>query len=312
MVALLGFLEPLQVLVELLLREERRAVHALHRLVLRVALPVRVRGGRQLERLELARRRHVRADAEVDERVAVLDRVAGDVALTGGLLLDQLHLERLAALREERERFVARPDLPLEDVVGRRHLAHACLDRLEVLGHERARHDEVVEEALVDRRTDAALHVGEERRHRRRQQVRRRVAIELQRFGRLVGDDADPRVLGQRERQIDHAIVDERRKRRFGETGRDVGRDGGDGSARRHLSARAVGKRDRDLRHERLAGVSRGPSALRLSSLAQGIRLAEWPAMSERVAGRRPAPSESNGRHGQTRTADLLRVKQAL
>ena len=42
-VALLGFLEALQVLVELLLREERRAVDALHRLVLRVALPVGVR-----------------------------------------------------------------------------------------------------------------------------------------------------------------------------------------------------------------------------------------------------------------------------
>ena len=68
-----------EVLVELLLREERRAVDALHRRVLRVALPVGVRRRRQLERLEPARRRHVRADAEVEERVLVLDRVDGDL-----------------------------------------------------------------------------------------------------------------------------------------------------------------------------------------------------------------------------------------
>ena len=52
-VALLGFLEAREVLVELLLREERRAVHALHGLTLGVALPVGVRRGRQLEGLEL-------------------------------------------------------------------------------------------------------------------------------------------------------------------------------------------------------------------------------------------------------------------
>ena len=45
-VALLRLLEARQVLVELLLREERRAVDPLHRLVLRVALPVGVRRGR--------------------------------------------------------------------------------------------------------------------------------------------------------------------------------------------------------------------------------------------------------------------------
>ena len=105
-VALLRFFEARQVLVELLLREERRAVDALHRLVLRVALPVRVRRRRQLERLEPARRRHVRADAEIEERVLVLDRVDRHLRLAGRLLFDQLHLERLAALLEEVDRFL--------------------------------------------------------------------------------------------------------------------------------------------------------------------------------------------------------------
>src|SRR5688572_31097701 len=48
-------------------------------------------------------RRDVRADAEVDERVAVLDGVAGDLGLAGRLLVDQLHLQRLAAAVEDRK-----------------------------------------------------------------------------------------------------------------------------------------------------------------------------------------------------------------
>ena len=102
-IALLRFLLLMQVLLEIVFLEEGGPVDALHRLVVRVALPVRVRHGQQLERPQVPGRRHVRPDAEVDERVAVLDRVAGDLGLTFGLLLDELDLERLAALREERD-----------------------------------------------------------------------------------------------------------------------------------------------------------------------------------------------------------------
>ncbi len=109
MVALLGLFDLGQVRLEILVREEGRAVDALHRLIARVALPVGVGGGEQLERLQLAGRRDVRTDAEVDEGVLVLDRVAGDLALALGLLLDELHFQRLAAPREERLGFFARP-----------------------------------------------------------------------------------------------------------------------------------------------------------------------------------------------------------
>ena len=170
MIALLRFLDARQVLVELLLREERRAVDALHRRVLRIALPVRVRRRRQLERLEASRRRHVRADAEIEERVLVLDRVDRHLRLSRRLLFDQLHLERLAALGEEVDRFLPRPRLALVDVVLRRELFHLRFDGLEVLGHERAFDDEVVVEAVFDGRADAALHLREQRRHRRREQ----------------------------------------------------------------------------------------------------------------------------------------------
>ena len=127
-VALLRFLDAREVCLQLVLAEERRAVDALHRLIARIALPVRVRRRQQLERLQPAAGRHVRTDAEVDERVAVLDRVDRHVLLAGRLLLDQLHLERLAAPAEEGDRFLARPHLPLVDEVGRGDLAHALFD----------------------------------------------------------------------------------------------------------------------------------------------------------------------------------------
>ena len=178
-VALLRLLDPVQVLLQLLLAEERGAVDALHRLVARVALPVGVRRVEQLERLQLARGRHVRTDAEVDERLLVLDRVAGDRVLTFCLLLDQLHLQRLAAAAEEPLRFLARPHLPLVRQILLRELAHLLLDQLEVLGHERPRDDEVVEEPFVGGRADPALRTRKEIGDRGGEQMRRAVAIEM-------------------------------------------------------------------------------------------------------------------------------------
>src|SRR5438309_3390 len=108
MIALLGFLDLRQVRLQILVGEERRPVNALHRRVARVAFPVRIRGVEELERLQLSRGRHVRADTEVDEGFWILDRVAGHLGLAFGLLLDQLYLQRLAALREERLGLLAR------------------------------------------------------------------------------------------------------------------------------------------------------------------------------------------------------------
>ena len=93
------------------------------------------------------------------------------------------HLQRLAALREEAPspRRLRLPH-PHERQVARGNLAHPLLDALEILGHERALDDEVVEEALVGGRADAALRPGKELEHRRREQVGGAVAGERQRF----------------------------------------------------------------------------------------------------------------------------------
>src|SRR4029453_15030535 len=105
------------------------------------------------ERLQLAGGRDVRADAEIDERLAILDRVAGDLALSFGLLVDQLYLERLSARAEELLGLLARPHLPFVRQILLREFAHLLFDRFEILRHERARHDEIVKEAFVGRGT---------------------------------------------------------------------------------------------------------------------------------------------------------------
>ena len=153
-----------------------------------------------LNAFSLSGRRHVRPDAEIDEGVLVLDRVAGDFALALGLLVDQLHLERLAALREERLGLFARPHLALVDADPAAASSFIfCSIALEILGHERPRDDEVVEEPFVGRRADAALHAWKQVRDGGRQQMRRAVTVERQRFRAAVGHDADRRVLSGAE-----------------------------------------------------------------------------------------------------------------
>jgi hypothetical protein len=73
MIALLGLLEHVQVLLQLVLGRPRRAVDALQHLVLRVAAPVRASHLHQLEVPELARARHVRAAAQILERALAIE-----------------------------------------------------------------------------------------------------------------------------------------------------------------------------------------------------------------------------------------------
>jgi len=134
MVALARLLDPREVGLEIGLREEGRAVHALHRLVAGVALPIGVRRAEQLERLQPARARDVRTRAEVDEQVTVADRVARHHRLSLGLLLDELDLEGLAPAGEELEGLRPWPHLAFVGQVGRRQLPHLLLDALEILG----------------------------------------------------------------------------------------------------------------------------------------------------------------------------------
>ena len=72
-------------------------------------------------------------------------------------------------------------ELPLDRPVLLDDVRHPLLDGDEVLGRERLCDQEVVEEAVLGRRTDPALRVREELGHRRGQQVGGRVPVDLER-----------------------------------------------------------------------------------------------------------------------------------
>ncbi len=178
-VALLGLGASPQVGVEVLLGRPGRAVDALEHRSLLVAAPVGAGRAEQLERADLAGARDVRAAAQVDERALAVERRRRHrrpVALGGrGEVVDDLDLERLVPLDEERAGVGRRELAELERVVGGDALAHPRLDRRQVVGRERARQQEVVVEAVGDDRADPELRAGKQVEDRLGQHVRRRV-----------------------------------------------------------------------------------------------------------------------------------------
>jgi len=107
---------------------------------------------------------------------------------------------------------------------------------------------EVVVEAVLDHRADRHLRLGEELLHRVGEQVRRRVADQLQALGILVGDDRELRIALDAVRRVDQLAVDLAAQRGLGEPGADRGRDLGDRDRLVELPDRTV--RQRDGNHE--------------------------------------------------------------
>lgn len=192
-VALLGLDQEVQVRLQLVLGRPGGAVDALQHRVLLAAAPVGGRVAHQLERRDVAGARQVRAAAEVaPAQVAglgvhvVVDGQLGAAHLDVGAVLggggaleaDQLQLVRLGG------QFLAGGVVgdhpagellpPLDD------LLHLLLDGLEVIGVERLLDVEVVVEAVLDRRADAELGLGEELLHGLRHHVRGGVAQDVQ------------------------------------------------------------------------------------------------------------------------------------
>ena len=134
----------------------------------------------ELQGLEKARRRDVRALADVEPALV------GAVAVEGDLLarreaLDDLDLEVLAHAIEELDGLVAVDDLAAEGAVLVDDAVHRLLDVAQVAVREAAaRLLEVVVEAVVDRGADGDLRAREEPLHGVRHDVRRRVADDLE------------------------------------------------------------------------------------------------------------------------------------
>ena len=142
-VALLRLLAPPQEAIELLLRLPDRAVDPLERRARLVAAPVGAGHREQLERPDPAGRRDVRPLAQVDERAVLVDRGRRHRRAVplgpGGEVVEDLDLERLAALGEERPALGRRQLATDERMVGGDALGHPRLDRGQVVGRQRPR-----------------------------------------------------------------------------------------------------------------------------------------------------------------------------
>ena len=108
-----------------------------------------------------------------------------------------------------------------------RELGHALLDRGEILGRERTLVREVVVEAVLDHRADRHLRVREKLLDRVGEQVRRRVADDVEALGILVGDDRECGVAIDRYDVSTTLAVDLAGERGLGEAGADRGGDFG-------------------------------------------------------------------------------------
>ena len=232
-VALLRLLEAIEVLVEIVLLEPRRAVDALQHLPLLVAAPVCAGGVEQLEVLQPARVGDVRALAQVDERPVGVGR---DDLVRVGEVVEALELERI--VDEPLPRFDRTHLLAHERELLRRDLPHLLLERLEVLGRERRRDLEVVVEAVLDRGAESDLRVGTQPSHRRRQHVRGGVPQHAERFRIALGEDAERAARAQGRHEVLDLSVDGDgdggREQPLADRAYDVGgeRAGGDGARR--------------------------------------------------------------------------------
>src|SRR5213594_562212 len=185
MIAALGFLDAVQMLVQLFLREESDRVNALKLRIAFLALPVGAGDVHQFERLDAFGGRNVWAAAEVDE---FSRGVEGDHRF-GGFFFHQFALENLVVLFVEIERFGLGNELALVRQVLGRKLVHLFLNFGEVFRRERFLAQEFVEKAGVNRRADAQLHVGIQLHDRGREQVCRRMAKNKERVGIFLGEN---------------------------------------------------------------------------------------------------------------------------
>src|SRR5579862_9129284 len=140
-VAPLGFFEPIEIGVEILLGCPSRAIDPLQLGVSRVAAPIGAGHIHQLEGLpETAGRRQMRTDAQIDKIALAIDADR----LVRRNFPDPLGLVALADTREKRDRGVAIPDLAGDRLVAPHDLAPARFDLFEILRRERLGAREIV------------------------------------------------------------------------------------------------------------------------------------------------------------------------
>src|SRR5919197_1606877 len=199
MIAFAGLFEPLEIGVQIRLVVEGRAVDPRQLPVVLVPAPVRAGEAGQLQCLDWLRVLQVRAPAEVRE---VALRVEGDLTVRS---VDELDLVGLAFLLEASPRLLAGDLFTLPLPALRDLLSHLGLDPLEVGLRDRLGELEVVVEAVFDGRPDRDLAARVEAPNRLGEQMRRRVAEDVERLPIVLvarGKDLDPLAVLERQPQI--------------------------------------------------------------------------------------------------------------
>ena len=126
----------------------------------------------------------MRTLAQVDEQAVFVGRGGRKRGAgrrgAGRQIVQDLDLERLVATLEEGPTVGERDFLADERMVGGDGSAHGGLDGGQIVGRERARQEEVVVEAVVDRRADPELRAREDPQHRLGHHVRGGMAHRVQ------------------------------------------------------------------------------------------------------------------------------------
>ena len=244
MVALLGFLDLLEVGVEFFLLRKCRAVDPRQHRIVGVAAPVGARHLHQLEGVaDLAGRGHVRAAAQIEPVALVIDLDR----LVAGNGVDQFDLEGLALVAEHLFCLLAVPDVFRKGFVARNDLAHLLLDRGKIFRRERLVAEEVVVKTVLDHRADGDLGARPQRLHRFGQHVRRVMPDQLQRAGVVAGDEFDFGVLLDRVAEVGDHAIQRHRHRALGQRRRDALGNVEAGHALGEFARRAIGEGDGDF-----------------------------------------------------------------
>ena len=169
-----------------------------------VAQPVGAGDVEQLERLDLAGRRNVRAAAEIEELAGLVDR---NLFIGLGELLDEVALHEVAFALELFQAFLARQKFARVGKVLLDEFLHLLFDLFQIFGRERSGAVEVVEESVLGGGAVAEFGLGEKFEHGGGQQVRGRMPVDFERLGIFLGEDAQVGVVVERAGEVDQIAV---------------------------------------------------------------------------------------------------------
>ena len=241
-VALLGFFEHGEVLLQLVLAGPGGAVDALQHLIVAVAAPIGARHFHQLEVLELTGAGHVRPTTQIFKTTLAVQRHV----FTAGNAGDDFGLVFFTHAHEMGHSFIARQHAAHHGFVFGGKLTHLFFNGDQIFGREGTFVRKIVIEAVLDHRANRDLGVGVQLFDGVGQQVCGGVANHFQAIGVFGGHDGQRCVFCNLVAGINQTAVDFAAECGLGQTCANGCGHLCHGHRAGKLSLRAVGKRDVD------------------------------------------------------------------